>query len=343
MKPDGSTDSAHPTPRADAAGQPHAADRRHSPDRRHSADSAEVADAMNRPHPVDAAASADSADALTEPGEGGMPKVVLRHASGAEADVYLHGAHVTRWRDAAGVERLFLSSRAVFSGDAAIRGGIPISFPQFADLGPLPKHGFARTAEWTLVSASDAADGGASEAVLRLDDTPLTRDLWPHAFTAELRVRLDERLSVQLTIRNTGGEPFDFTVALHTYLRVRDVGSVMVEGLEGVRFIDKVDGGEPKVEDSPHLRIGGETDRVYLDAPGDVHVRETDGGGVIVAREGFPDVVVWNPGAEKGNALSDMGPDEYRQMLCVEAAAAGTAVTLAPGASWTGATILTPL
>jgi glucose-6-phosphate 1-epimerase len=278
----------------------------------------------------------------TEAGEGGLPKVVLRHAGGSTADVYLHGAHVTSWRDAAGAERLFLSSRAVFAAEAAIRGGIPISFPQFAEQGPLPKHGFARTADWTLESVSTGADG-AAEAVLRLADTPLTRDVWPHAFAAELRVRLADALSVQLTVANTGGEPFGFTVALHTYLRVGDVGAVLVEGLEGVRYVDKVAGGEPKVEASAHLRISGEVDRVYLDAPGDVHVREPGGEGVIVSHEGFPDVVVWNPGAEKGSGLSDMGQGEHRQMLCVEAAAAGTPVALPPGESWTGSTVLHPL
>jgi glucose-6-phosphate 1-epimerase len=286
----------------------------------------------------------DAAEDGTVPGEGGMPKVVLRHASGSTADVYLHGAHVTSWRDAAGSERLFLSSRAVFSADAAIRGGIPISFPQFADQGPLPKHGFARTAHWTLVSTSnvsgDTGDGGSAEAVLRLQSTPLTRDVWPHDFAAELRVRLSDTLSVQLGVTNTGAEAFDFTVALHTYLRVSDVGAVLAEGLEGVRFIDKVAGGEPKVEMCSHLRITGEVDRVYLDAPGDVHVRDEAGGGIVVVREGFPDVVVWNPGAEKGNGLSDMGADEYRRMLCVEAAAAGTPVVLPAGETWTGSTTL---
>jgi glucose-6-phosphate 1-epimerase len=271
-----------------------------------------------------------------------MPKVVLRHASGSSAEVYLHGAHVTSWRDASGLERLFLSSRSIFSAGAAIRGGIPVVFPQFADQGPLPRHGFARTAEWTLASVTDG-EAGPAEAVLRLADSPATLAAWPHAFALELRVRLADTLSVQLTVKNTGAEPFELTAALHTYLRVADVREVRVEGLEGVRYVDRADHDDPRVEPSPHLRISGEVDRVYLDAPGDVHVRGPAGGGVSVERDGFPDAVVWNPGAEKGSALADMGPDEYRRMLCVEAAAVGQPVVLAAGGEWTGSTTLRPL
>jgi glucose-6-phosphate 1-epimerase len=57
---------------------------------------------------------------------------------------------------------------------------------------------------------------------------------------------------------------------------------------------------------------------------------------VVVEGEGFPDVVLWNPGREKGRALSDLGPDEYRRMLCVEAAVVGKPVHLAAGARWAG-------
>lgn len=55
---------------------------------------------------------------------------------------------------------------------------------------------------------------------------------------------------------------------------------------------------------------------------------------------GLPDVVVWNPGATKAAAMADMGPGEYRSMVCVEAGAVARPVTLAPGASWTGQQIL---
>jgi glucose-6-phosphate 1-epimerase len=280
-------------------------------------------------------------DTATVEGSGGLRKVVLRHPCGSSADVYLHGAHVTSWRDPSGAERLFLSSASNFAADKAIRGGIPVIFPQFADQGPLPKHGFARTAEWTLASVEEGSDSGPSVAVLRLRDSDATRAIWPHAFEAELRVGLDERLSVRMTVMNTGPDAMEFTAALHTYLAVDDVAAARIEGLEGVRWVDKVHHGDAKVETSPRRRIAGEVDGVYLDVPGDVRVVCATDRAVRSARnDGFPDVVVWNPGAELAATLKDMGTGEFTRMLCVESAAVGQPVRLVPGATWTGEQIL---
>jgi glucose-6-phosphate 1-epimerase len=55
-----------------------------------------------------------------------------------------------------------------------------------------------------------------------------------------------------------------------------------------------------------------------------------------IASEGFPDVVVWNPGSVKGAALVDLEPGGYRSMLCIEAAVIGQPVTLEPGGKWEG-------
>jgi glucose-6-phosphate 1-epimerase len=56
---------------------------------------------------------------------------------------------------------------------------------------------------------------------------------------------------------------------------------------------------------------------------------------------GFPDVVVWNPGAELAASLADLAPGDWRRFLCGEAAAVGRPVTVAPGERWTGTQRLT--
>jgi glucose-6-phosphate 1-epimerase len=269
-----------------------------------------------------------------EPGEGGLPRVVLAAPNGARAEVYLQGAHVARWMDAGEGDVLYLSPRSRFAPGEAIRGGVPVIFPQFAGLGPLPRHGFARTAVWTLAEAS------ADRAVLVLVDTAETRAVWDHAFRAELRVEIGAELSMTFSVENTGGHAFELTCALHSYLRVSDVRSVAVDGLQGVRYHDKVAGGE-HVQDGRELRFAGETDRVYLDAP-DV-LRLADSGvweTVLIRKFGFRDAVVWNPGAEKARGLADLGEDEHRRFVCVEAACVGEPVRLEPGARWEGGQVV---
>ena len=101
------------------------------------------------------------------PGKGNLPRIVLTATDGASAEVYLHGAHVTSWCPAdMPDDRLYLSARSTFAAGAAIRGGIPVSFPQFAGQGPLPNHGFARVITWILVRAG-LQDDGSAHASLR--------------------------------------------------------------------------------------------------------------------------------------------------------------------------------
>jgi glucose-6-phosphate 1-epimerase len=273
------------------------------------------------------------------PGLGGLPKLVLEAADGARVELHLHGAHVTSWVPAGGRERLFLSERSTFAPGHAIRGGVPVIFPQFSDQGPLPRHGFARSALWEQVdSAAAHPSSGATlaTAALRLRHSEASRAVWPHAFDARLTVRVGgARLEIELVVRNTGEQPLAFTGALHSYLRVADVADVAVLGLAGVRYRDQTAGGAERVDGGPALRVTGEVDRVYLDVPGPVTVREP-AGAVTCGADGFPDLVVWNPGPVKAAALADLEPGGHRRMLCVEAAVVGAPVRLASGERWTG-------
>lgn len=261
---------------------------------------------------------------------------LLKAADGASVEVANHGAHVLRWRSADGIERLFLSPRAEFHTGAAIRGGVPIIFPQFAGLGPLPKHGFARNAQWTCV---DIATDGEARATFEWQGDDAMRAIWPHAFVARYEVAVaGQQLRLALSIRNAGTEALAFTAALHTYLQVIDIDTVCVEGLKGLRYRDSAAGDVERNETQAALRIQGEVDRIYFDAS-EVVVREGKTR-MQLHSQGFPDVVVWNPGPEKCAALKDMEPQGYRHMLCIEAAVIGTPVVLAPGMSWQGMQML---
>jgi glucose-6-phosphate 1-epimerase len=276
-------------------------------------------------------------------GAGGLPMLRLTAADGARAEIYLHGAHVTSWVPASGDEQLFLSARSAFRAGTAIRGGIPVIFPQFGG-GPLPKHGFARTARWEVVHTAPAA-GARARATLALRDSDALRAIWPHPFVAELTVAVaGPTLTVSLGVENPGTAPVSFTGALHTYLRVGDVGLATVAGLAGVRYRDQAAGGSERTDEGATLAFDGEVDRVYIDAPPALALRDASVAPprvVEVRAHGFPDAVLWNPGAEKARTLDDLGAEGYRHMVCVEAAVAARPVSLRPGARWDGAQQLT--
>ena len=259
------------------------------------------------------------------------PALRLSHASGSSAEVHLHGAHVTSFVPAGGSEALFLSRAAEFAPGRAIRGGVPVVFPQFAGMGPLPKHGFARTQPWERVQDDDRPH----PVRLRLRDSVDTRALWPHPFLAELAVQLEaDALSIALTIHNTGDAPFHFTAALHTYLRVGDVRRASVEGLRGLHYRE---GTEEQVDEDRALAVRGAVDRIYYHTPPELRVQDAENGRIFVLHSpGFADTVVWNPWAEATAALPDMKDGEYLEMLCVEAAQVGAPVRLDAGAEWRG-------
>lgn len=262
----------------------------------------------------------------------GQPAAELRLPSGDRVVAALHGGHVLSWCTTDGVERLYLSPRAVFDGQAAIRGGVPLCFPQFNQRGPLPKHGFVRNIPWQL-----APQEGDDTLVLRRVDDEATRRVWPAGFEAVLRATLAPgRLRVALQVRNTGEADWSFTAALHTYLRVDDATQARLEGLQGRPRWDAVR-DERFVEASPAQGFGEEFDSVFTTAPGAPLTLVQPAGRLAIAQsETCPETVVWNPGPALSERLADMPDDGWRHMLCVEAASIDAPVALAPGGQWEG-------
>jgi glucose-6-phosphate 1-epimerase len=266
------------------------------------------------------------------------PVLTLRAEDGATATIHRHGAHVTSWCPTSGDERLYLSARSGFEGGAAIRGGVPIIFPQFATEGPLPRHGFARTSTWSLGSVCRGADGEA-EMELVLRDSPATRAIWDAAFRAVVTVAVfAQKMAITLAVENVGDAPFSFTAALHSYFRVRDVAGAEIVGLRGARY--RGDDRSLVEDDAERLRVDGFLDRVYVGAPSHLELHEP-GRRMLIDAEGFPDAVVWNPGRERAAALADLDPGGERHFVCIEAAVVQEPVTLGSRRRWTGTQTLT--
>jgi glucose-6-phosphate 1-epimerase len=260
--------------------------------------------------------------------------IVATAADGAQVQVTLHGGHVCSWCTPDGVERLFMSPLNSWRSDSAIRGGIPVIFPQFASEGPLPKHGLARLSQWGLLESSQQADGSGLLR-LGLSESAATRKIFPQAFALELRVKFSgQNLNIALVVTNNDEQSFDFTCALHTYLNAQ-IAATALYGLNGYRYRDSADGRRIKQADEEPLHITREVDRVYfavkkpIIASGRQH-------SIIATQAGFADAVVWNPWENGCKKIADLKLDSYQHFVCVEAATVEHPITLAPHASWRG-------
>lgn len=278
-----------------------------------------------------------TAAAASEVGTGhaDRPRIRLSHDIGGTADVYPHGGHVLSWRAPSG-EVLFLSARS--DARQETHAGIPLIFPQFGKgvgtaIGPLPQHGFARTSEWEIVRHAVNRAGYAT-TTLALESSAETRRLWPHEFRLELDVALGSTLKLALCLTNTGKAPLAFTGGFHSYFRVGDVRTARVEGLQGLRYRDKVADWAESIDTAPALSPNGETDRVYLASPSRLRLRD-EARCLRIESSGFANVVVWNPGPGSDEKL-DFAPGEWSRFICVEPATVFDPISVAPGASWQG-------
>ncbi|WP_315095460.1 D-hexose-6-phosphate mutarotase [uncultured Cellulomonas sp.] len=242
-------------------------------------------------------------------GEGGLALVRVSTPS-ASAEVYLQGAHVASWMPAGQQPVLWMSAESRYAPGAPLRGGVPVCFPWFgpAPTGDGPLHGFARTAQWTLV---EAAERGA--------DVVLTFALeGPDLFEARYEVSVGTELGLRFEVSNVGAVPLTYAEAFHTYLAVSDVQQAAITGLEHAPFVDRLhrDRAEPAAGEP--LRLTGETERLYPQ-PGRVVVHDPTGGrDLVVDATGSADTVVWNPWTAKSASMPDFGDDEWTGMVCVE-------------------------
>jgi glucose-6-phosphate 1-epimerase len=241
------------------------------------------------------------------------------------------GAQVLSWQTG-GQERLYLSPVSACDGTTAIRGGIPVCFPQFNQRGTLPKHGFARNMAWRLV----AEQSQGSEKVFELSDNAQTRALWPIQFKTQLKVLLSaQALKIQLSVQNLGLQTLSFTGALHTYFAVNQIQQVSLQGQAHQAEWDAVNDTHQKCQGQ--LSFNTEFDRVY-----DVATENqptwtlTEGADALHISQSasWGQSVVWNPGAEKCSQLKDMPVDGYQRMLCVEAARVTSSIEVPPSQQW---------
>lgn len=264
---------------------------------------------------------------------GALPAASLTAADGAHITVSLFGAHLLSWKTADGKERLFVSAQTPLDGSKAIRGGVPVIFPQFNVRGPGLRHGFARVSTWRLTGKG--GDGGSSYMEFSLNQADLSAEhsqAWPHAFELTLRFTLHgDALEMDYTVRNSGSQDFPFGVALHTYYDVGHLDATSISGLQHQQYTDHQ--LQTRTQEYPALHFTEKHDRLYQSTPS-VTLNTADAT-LRLEQQGFSEWVVWNPGQDDARALVDLADEEYLRFVCIEPARIDQQ-PLAAGASWTG-------
>jgi glucose-6-phosphate 1-epimerase len=252
--------------------------------------------------------------------EHGLVKAAIS-LDGMAGELHLQGAQVTAWQPRDDRPVLFTSPKSTFAPGRAIRGGIPIIFPWF---GPsrhapaAPQHGFARTSTWHL-DGVETAGSKSLTMTLSLTDGDVGSTIWPESFRAVYTVTFAQSLSLRLAVQNRGRHPIVFEEALHTYFAISDISDIAISGLAGTTYIDKTDAARRKPQTTNLVTITAETDRVYLDTPGQCVIEDRGWRRrVAIEKDGATSTVVWNPWAEKAAALADLGDPLWRSMVCVE-------------------------
>jgi glucose-6-phosphate 1-epimerase len=252
-------------------------------------------------------------------GQGGLTFLDINTA-GATGQIYLHGAHVTRYERRDEPPILWMSGQSWYEPGKPIRGGVPVIFPWFgqhASRTDLPNHGFVRLREWSVESLTQDAAGVSVTLATGSDEQ--TRAAWPHDFALRFRVTVGPALIIALQTRNTGREPFTYEDALHTYFTVGDIRRVTVRGLEHTKYTSKVENVTNRDQAGSPIAFTGETDRIYHDTEATCVIEDPSmSRQITVAKRGSRATVVWNPWTAKAKAMPDFGDDEWPGMLCVE-------------------------
>lgn len=257
-------------------------------------------------------------------GQGGLQKVMVE-TLWSSAEVYLHGAHVTRFCRKGEEALLFMSDSSEFTPQKAIRGGVPIIFPWFGKREAAPAHGFARTSLWELTGTRLLAD----QSVILCFQMPSTDRL-----KVEYRVTVGDTLSMELIVTNLADQDSSFENCLHSYFHISAINVISISGLAGSRYFDLLKGSHA-VETAAAIHFAGEVDRTYLDTSAVIEIADPGFNRTIrIEKSGSRSTVVWNPWIDKSKAMADFGDRDYLQMVCVESGNIGeNKLTLPAGGS----------
>ena len=221
---------------------------------------------------------------------------------------------------------LWLSPKATFETDKAIRGGIPICLPWFGvpnfsfhgSMVKHPKHGFVRTQLWQLTQANCDPHGHCSLTFL-FSNNKNTYKLYPFKFTAELEFSLSQTIKLNLTVHNLDTQTIPVSLAFHSYHPVDKLKNTRVTGLENTHYLDNTRNLNKSWQDGA-ITFPREVDRVYENISTEQIIKSKSAIGINA--NNCPTAIIWNPGEKVAATMTDIGKENYQSFICVERGAA---------------------
>ena len=271
--------------------------------------------------------------------------VHLQHPA-MQASISAWGGQLLRWQPSSlPSSPIWLSEKAILpsaqDGKAvkAIRGGVPVCWPWFANELPekisSPAHGLVRTAWWQISELTTADD--TLRCTWQISDTEHTRSIWPYRFRLELTMILGSECDLKLAITNCDNQPWSWAGALHSYLQT-NTPQAAVHGLENLSGFDKIS-GKPISAFPEQLRLDQAHDHIAFRPTGDTRLSQAvelidPTQSMSISCSGHGSVVIWNISEEAAQGMGDVTDDAWRHFACVESAwAGGQTQELVPGQS----------
>lgn len=250
--------------------------------------------------------------------------IICLRNSVAECKISLWGGNLLSYRPLNEEHDVFwLGDLNKFDNIQAIRGGIPVCWPRFAEEelnNHFPRHGFARLSTWTLQNVN------VDEEKIEIELSLMPDVKYNLNLSARLLIKITDKLEYELETINHGDADFIFSEALHAYFNVSSVNDIEIKGLSGHQYKNSLDGKTYILEKD--LEIKGEFDSVFLNQVQPIKIidkaydRE-----IVMEKQGSKTTVVWNPAKD----LAEMSFNQHKTFVCVEPSNVGDyCVKLAP-------------
>ena len=231
------------------------------------------------------------------------------------AAISLQGAQLLLWQPSSQkLPVLWLSEASPFKTGVPVRGGVPLCWPWFTDMGGQPHHGIARILTWQPEDIWSRPR--STQLTFSLRDTPESRRIWDRHFHLTMTFTFTEALC-ELTLTMQG--EFEATAALHSYFYTRDVNMLTVSGL-GAKGINTVTGASEDALAEP-FTLRNETGVMFTHPDNQSVIHDGSASRrITLTHVNHSDVVVWNPGPQRAGVTADIPDEGWREFACVESA-----------------------